>query len=149
MSKVYYAVLWYPETYTRTLIASWTLISEKEASKLSVVQLDSPPTSRLMSLVSMSVMSIIWLTEKSNWVDLFRLAQQWRFGRTFRNYSVQFLAEVPATPAECIHGFIQSFWVYSTVVPKRCVLRDHEVCREIKKYIFKLILIMIKNWTND
>jgi hypothetical protein len=37
------------------------------------------------------------------------------------------------------------------VVPKRyvatpwCVARDHEVCREIKKYIFKLILIMIKN----
>jgi hypothetical protein len=36
-------------------------------------------------------------------------------------------------------------------VPKRCVARDHEVCREIKKYIFKfkLILILIKNWTND
>jgi hypothetical protein len=31
------------------------------------------------------------------------------------------------------------------VVPKRCVARDHEVCREIKKNIFKLILIMIKN----
>jgi hypothetical protein len=37
----------------------------------------------------------------------------------------------------------------NAVVPKRCVARDHEVCREIKKYIFKLILIMIKNWTND
>jgi hypothetical protein len=37
------------------------------------------------------------------------------------------------------------------VVPKRCVAtpwcvaRDHDLCREIKKYIFKLILIMIKN----
>jgi hypothetical protein len=41
--------------------------------------------------------------------------------------------------------------MYKSVVPKRCVAtpwcvaRDHEVCREIKKYIFKLILIIINN----
>jgi hypothetical protein len=46
-------------------------------------------------------------------------------------------------------GPVASTLTTRPVVPKRCVARDHEVCRKIKKYIFKLILIMIKNWTND
>jgi hypothetical protein len=38
---------------------------------------------------------------------------------------------------------------FKTVVPKRCVGRDNEVCREIKKKFKLRLMMIINNWTND
>jgi hypothetical protein len=78
----------------------------------------------------------------TNFLILIFIRHLLKFLNCLKNHNV--LKDV-SSASSGIERHICSVGPCRPVVPKRWFARDHEVCCEIKKYIFKLILIMIKN----